>query len=310
MLRVILYASGSPLSLAALDALHGVARVVAVVMPASRYFLQRLRLRRWTDEFRERATQLGISLVNQGTDSEFSEPVDLICVAAYPRLLHRSTFARARVGAVNIHASLLPRHRGPDPLFWTYFHDDREAGVTVHWIADGVDDGDVIEQRRIEVERGLAGLELYYRLAHLGGGLLAHAICQIESGTASRTPQDESLATHEPSPSRLTWRIEYDTWSAERLWHFLRGVEHRDTFTLPDGDRRPHVIGAVRDFQIRPHSIPAGTITDQEAFTADGSVRWSRAPLRRRVLQFLRPSPSRGKRAAVERSENRSPEPS
>jgi len=292
MLRVLLYASGSPASRLALVAVREVAQVIGVIMPPSRGIRGGLLHRQAVASFRRNAGQFGIPLLPFGTEGAIASSADLICVASFPTILRREMLALPQLGAINVHPSLLPRHRGPDPLFWTYFDDDRESGVTVHWMGEGVDDGDIIGQRTVAVERGLPGMELYGRLGRTGVELLAGAILQIENRTGARVPQDESKATKDPSPSRRTWRIDYDAWSAERLWHFLRGVEHRDAFTLPDRHGRFHVIGPVRDFHLGDHGKPPGAVTSNQAFTRDGSVRWSPAPWRRRVRQLLRPNPS------------------
>src|SRR5947207_4803135 len=72
---------------------------------------------------------------------------DLICIASFPRIVPPSILARAAHGGLNVHAALLPKHRGPDPLFWTFFDFDEVTGVTVHWIDAGVDSGDSVAQR-------------------------------------------------------------------------------------------------------------------------------------------------------------------
>ena len=69
---------------------------------------------------------------------------DLLCVASFPFRLPDEVISAAPLGAINAHPSLLPKHRGPDPLFWTYLDGDVESGVTIHWIDDGIDSGLVL----------------------------------------------------------------------------------------------------------------------------------------------------------------------
>lgn len=274
-LRVLLYASGSPSSIAALDAVAAVADVVGIVVPSLRQPALRKK---------------SIPLI------EFGQPTpdaDLMCIASFPRIIAQPQIDRMSLGGINIHPSLLPRHRGPDPLFWTYFDDDREAGVTVHALGKGIDDGDVILQEAIPLERGLRGYDLYFRLAGIGAKLAANAVQQFADGTVKPVPQDESLATTERSPARRTWSVDYDTWPAERLWHFLRGVEHREAFTLPDRDGKEHTIGKPLGYSVAGHGIAPGTIERNTAYTRDGSVTWSAPPMRRRLLNALRAIPNR-----------------
>ena len=109
-------------------------RLVAIVLPRPR--------RPWTERMRHvfgrhrsPLAGLGVPLVDPAEVVRLRP--DTIVVASFPHLLSPETLAAARIGALNVHMSLLPRHRGVDPLFWTYWDDDREAGVTIHWMKIG-----------------------------------------------------------------------------------------------------------------------------------------------------------------------------
>ena len=252
--------------MAAFDALMRERRVLAVVVPTVRKgnFLVRA-LGWWLGrELRGRARRAGLPLIR--FREQAVPAADLHCVAAFPFLLNPDD---ARLGAINAHPSLLPRHRGADPVFWTYFHDERETGVTVHWLTQGVDDGDVVLQERIPIERGTPRRELEVALGMLAGRLLARAIDQLERGAATRTPQDESQATLDPLPARGTWAIDYETWSAERLWHFLRGVREARSFVTAAHEKRPGVVEGSR------------------LYTRDGWVELEQPTLRRRLARAI-----------------------
>jgi len=193
------------------------------------------------------------------------------------------------MGGLNVHGSLLPRHRGPDPLFWTFFDADEEAGVTLHWIDEGVDSGDIVAQRRWPLPRGTRGPDLYMRQASEGAEMLASAIASLDA--MPRMPQDAALATHDPSPNKRTWSIDYATWPAARVWHFLHGmsplrrdlldVAYTPDFTLSD---------------VRP-TRPPGTIETRGGTIAihciDGVVLGKRPPLRSRLRRWLTRTSSR-----------------
>lgn len=291
-LRVVLYASGSPASLTAFDAIEKVASVTDVVVPRARGVRAALTRHFRLRALRSHARARGLTIHEFRKDSP-PPAADLLCVASFPHLIPADHVARAPLGAINIHPSLLPRHRGPDPLFWTYFDDDRTAGVTVHAIGKGVDDGDVLAQEEMPLPRGLRGFDLYFQLTNVGARLAASVVEQFERGTVIRTPQDESRATVDPPPSERSWSIDYATWPAERLWHFLRGVDHRDGFTIADRDGKHHPIGNVLAYRNDDHGKPPGTIERRTLFARDGSVTWSPAPLRRVVRNVLRPTPNR-----------------
>jgi methionyl-tRNA formyltransferase len=265
-MRVVLYGSGSPISVAALEALAGVATVAAVVVPAGppvrgvRSALRAVAGRRARGGLMRSARRRGVPVLRArpGPDPGLEaalrrlEP-DLVCVATFPRLITPSVLGVPRLGALGLHPSLLPRHRGPAPLFWTYFHDDAEAGVTVFWMDAGEDTGDIVLQEAIPLARGRAGADLYAEVAERGSALLARAVAAVQAGDAPRQAQDPRRATREPRPGPGTWQIDFETWGAERVWHFLRGVGAEAP--LPDARGRLVPHGGARGYRLSP---PAG----------------------------------------------------
>ena len=331
-MRVVLFGSGSPVSLAALEAVA--ASVVAVVVPrggrvrGARSAARALGRWRGSRGLAAAAGRRGIPVFRHGpgADAELLadlrrlEP-DLACVGTYPCLLSTALLAVPRRGTVGLHPSLLPRHRGPAPLFWTYFHDDAEAGLTVHWLDAGEDTGDVIAQERIPLVRGRPGADLYAEIARRGAALLVRSFSEIEAGTAPRVPQDLSGVTREPAPATGEWAIDFEAWGAERVWHFLRGVSGmgRHAVTpLPDGRVIHH--GAVRGWRLEPQPGRSGTMErvagGWRLLCRDGVVELDAASPAtrawwtvRRLAAFARgrpagPSPRR--RAAAERTGTRS----
>ena len=247
-MRLVLFGSGSPMSTRALEALAARHTIVAVVVPGG----FGPRWRGWRRAWARRRAARPLAAASRGRGLRLlrfhprSAPglgeelrrleVDLACVATFPHLLPAALLAAPRLGAIGLHPALLPRHRGPDPLFWTAHAGDAETGVSVLWLDAGEDTGDLLLQERLPVERGRAGPALYLDLAERGARLLAAAVDQIAAGTAARLPQDEALATREPAPSAETCRIDPAAWSAEALWHFLRLVGPARSFvTTPDG---------------------------------------------------------------------------
>ena len=149
---------------------------------------------------------------------------DVIAVACFDRIVPREFRELARL-AVNIHPSLLPKNRGPAPLFWTFRLGLAVTGVTVHVLEDRADAGPILAQRRVAVPDGIDGALLDQQLAHMGGELLVEVIHGFEQGTLSPRPQDESDATAYPWPSEADWLIPAG-WSERRVANFRRGVAH------------------------------------------------------------------------------------
>jgi methionyl-tRNA formyltransferase len=120
--------------------------------------------------------------------------------------------------------SLLPRHRGPDPIFWTYWDDDRDAGVTIHWMNGRIDGGDIAAQEAVPLKRGMASRELYGQLTTRGVELLSGVLRQVAMGDSPRRPQDDAKATCRSAADVAQARIPFGLWPAERVWHVLSGL--------------------------------------------------------------------------------------
>ena len=123
---------------------------------------------------------------------------DLLVVAAYGLLLPPWLLDWPRLGAVNVHASLLPRWRGAAPVQYAILAGDAETGVSIMKMDAGLDTGPVYQQRRLRIEPGETAGMLHDRLARLGGELLVDALPGILNGELVPAPQDDALATHAP----------------------------------------------------------------------------------------------------------------
>lgn len=121
---------------------------------------------------------------------------DVLAVVAYGKLLPDALLAVPRLGAVNVHGSLLPRYRGAAPIQWAVLNGDRETGVTTMYLAHDMDAGDVIYQERTPVGEFETAGELFDRLAGMGAQLLVRTLRDIAAGTAPRTPQEHEKATY------------------------------------------------------------------------------------------------------------------
>lgn len=149
---------------------------------------------------------------------------DILAVACWPRIIPRSVRELARL-AVNVHPSLLPENRGPEPLFWTFRLGLARTGVTVHLLEDRADAGPILAQRELPVPNGINGADLELELARAGGELLARVAAESAAGPLRPVPQDESRATYHPAPRATDWQIP-DDWPEERRHNFVAGVAH------------------------------------------------------------------------------------
>lgn len=126
----------------------------------------------------------------------------LIVVAAYGRILPDEMLAYPAKGCINVHSSLLPKFRGAAPINWAILAGEEETGVTIMHMAHDLDAGDIILQKTTPIDPDENAQELYDRLAVMGGELAVAAVAALEAGTATRTPQNDSLATLAPMLSK------------------------------------------------------------------------------------------------------------
>ena len=132
---------------------------------------------------------------------------DAIVVMAYGQILPRAVLDIPRIACLNLHASLLPRHRGAAPIQAAIVAGDRETGISVMYMDEGLDTGDVLLQKRIEIAPNETGGSLHDRLAEIAPAALDEALGRLRDKTAPRMPQDSSLATYAAKLEREDGRL-------------------------------------------------------------------------------------------------------
>ncbi|MGN0775863.1 MAG: methionyl-tRNA formyltransferase [Candidatus Ventricola sp.] len=148
---------------------------------------------------------------------------DLCVTAAFGQLLSQEILDIPPLGTINVHSSLLPRHRGSAPINWSVIKGDPVTGVTTMFTDRGMDTGDILLMRETPIgPRENAG-ELSDRLAVMGAGLLIETIRALEAGTLVRTPQDHEAATYEPKMDKELGRIDWSKPAQEIDW-LVRGT--------------------------------------------------------------------------------------
>lgn len=123
---------------------------------------------------------------------------DLILLVAYGQILSGALLSIPRVGALNVHFSLLPRHRGAAPVQAAILAGDRESGVTTMWMTEGLDEGPVFLSETTPIGSEEDAGSLAARLSALGAGLLSRTLDRIERGEIVRTAQDPARASYAP----------------------------------------------------------------------------------------------------------------
>ncbi|MBE0472575.1 MAG: methionyl-tRNA formyltransferase [Methyloprofundus sp.] len=154
---------------------------------------------------------------------------DIIVVFSMSQLLKDNIFSIPKYGTINLHPAILPEYRGPNPDFWQYYNMEMNPGVTVHYIDQGEDTGDIIFQERTYIPLGTKSPPRLNKLiGETGVSLVLKALDAIQAGNAPRikqpvqspTPRAKNLA-----PAEHKTMIDWQSWPIERIWHVLRGTE-------------------------------------------------------------------------------------
>lgn len=148
---------------------------------------------------------------------------ELIVVTAYGRILPKEILDYPPLGCINVHSSLLPKYRGAAPINWAILNGDQNTGVTIMYMAEALDAGDIIAQAPTPITSTENAVELTARLATLGGELLVQTVSELEQGTATRTPQSENEVTLAPMLSKELSAMDF-TRPAQELHNQVRGL--------------------------------------------------------------------------------------
>ncbi len=121
---------------------------------------------------------------------------DVIVVAAFGQILPKEVLDMPKYGCINVHASLLPKYRGASPIQWAILNGDDETGVTTMQMDIGLDDGDILLQKKVPISSEDTGGSLFDKLSKVGADLLIETLHRIEKNDIVRIPQDDEKATH------------------------------------------------------------------------------------------------------------------
>jgi methionyl-tRNA formyltransferase len=150
---------------------------------------------------------------------------DIIYSVYYRFLLPDAILKSARIGAFNLHGSLLPKYRGRAPVNWVIVNGEREAGLTLHHMVARADAGDIVAQRACTIDDSDTALTLYRKLAPLGAEIVREYHPLIVTGRAPQIKQDLEAGSYfgrrGPADGRIDWR-----WPARRVFNLIRAVTH------------------------------------------------------------------------------------
>jgi methionyl-tRNA formyltransferase len=203
-----------------------------------------------------------------------SQRPDLFVVIAFGRLLKPHHFAIPHDGIINVHASLLPRYRGPAPIQWAIINGDQETGVTTMMMVEELDAGDILLQAHTSISTEETAATLHDRLAAMGAELLVNTLDQLANKVLQPKKQDPSRVTYAPKLKKKDGRIDW-TQPTAAIDAFVRGMTPWPGAFTFIGDMR------LKIFKVQPALLPqpappgtvlAGFSNEVRVATGDGAL--------------------------------------
>lgn len=159
----------------------------------------------------------------EGLDAMRSLKPDIVVTAAFGQILSKKLLEVPRLGTVNVHASLLPRHRGSAPINWSIIQGEKVTGITTMLTDAGLDTGDMLLKREVEIGENETAGQLTERLSHVGAELLKETLPAYWEGRITPVPQKEEEMTYDPMMTKELGRIDW-TKNASEIDCLVRGV--------------------------------------------------------------------------------------
>lgn len=148
---------------------------------------------------------------------------DIFIVAAFGQILSAEILSMPKYGCINIHASLLPKYRGAAPIQWAIIDGEKETGITIMQMDEGIDTGDILLQEKVAILDTDTGESLFDKLAECGARLLVKALQLIEEGSLVHVKQDDSMSCYAKMLTKDMGLLDFKK-DAEMLARLVRGL--------------------------------------------------------------------------------------
>ena len=149
---------------------------------------------------------------------------DIFIVVAYGLILKQYVLSIPKFGALNIHASILPKYRGAAPINWAIFNNEKETGLSAMLLDEGMDSGDVLLTEKISIDQAETAGQLHDRLMALSGAFILKVLDGLKAGALTPVPQDEHLVSFAPKITSNTVKIDW-TNTALEVSGLIRGLD-------------------------------------------------------------------------------------
>ncbi|MCJ7774208.1 MAG: methionyl-tRNA formyltransferase [Desulfobacterales bacterium] len=224
------------------------------------------------------------------TDTISSYNPDLFVVIAYGHILPEKILKIPKIGAINIHASLLPKYRGSAPIHWSIINREKKTGVTSMFMDKGMDTGDILLTSETDIRSDETTETLHDRLAELGADLLIKTLSGLENNSIKPVSQKHDLATYAPLLRKSDGKIDW-TKPSNEIEAFVRGMTPwPGAFTFYNDDR-------IKIFKVK---ILETESNEQAGTIVKGFQNELRVATGKGVLSILQLQDASGKRLSVE----------
>ena len=213
---------------------------------------------------------------NEGVEDLKALKPDLMVTCAFGQILSQEILDIPTIGTINIHASLLPKYRGSSPIQWAIINGEKVTGITIMFTDVGVDTGDIILQDELQIENTDTAGTLFDKLSVLGSRSVIKALEAIETGTYTRTKQDETKATHTKFFNKESGLMDFNK-TADEIVNLVRGLNPWPVAYFTYKDEKIQVYSAENKNSV--YNAEPGTVVSADKKTGlivnvnGGSVR-------------------------------------
>lgn len=200
---------------------------------------------------------------------------DLLLSCYYRALVPEAALALPRLGAYNVHGSLLPRYRGRAPVNWAVLHGEEETGATLHVMTARADAGDIVDQEAVPIGPDDTAADVQSRVCAAAVTVLGRQLDALLAGSAPRRAQDPARATtfgrRRPADGAFDW-----TWPARAIHDLVRAVSHPYPGAFTTFDARRLFVWRTRAGDWSANGSPPGEmrVIDDRLYVACGDGRW------------------------------------
>ena len=185
---------------------------------------------------------------------------DIFVVVAFGHILPKKVLSIPKRGAINLHASLLPKYRGPAPIQWAIINMEKEAGVTAMLMNEGLDTGDILLSAKTEIDSKETSFSLHDRLSRIAGDILIPALSGICANSLKPVPQDNSQATYAPLLKKKDGLVDWSKPAVE-IEAFIRGITPWPGAFTFIGRKRIKIFAS--DVVFNDSKVDPGTVTGE-----------------------------------------------